>query len=178
MRGGQAQASTFGDAWGRIQETAHDKNGKNGCIAWCRTLASGWWSSRSITRGAVMKGANLGFASVFFKILAQRPSIYTGFGSMTSCACRTPSPSFPIRRGLVSIGFHWDFGWGWQLPVRSTIRHRVGDDLAWATPSSLVREARVGSARAVGKVSAHGHILGRVASLKYKLLRLDVKTWK
>jgi hypothetical protein len=66
-----------------------------------------------------MKGANLGFALVFFEILAQGPSIYRGFGSMISCACRTPSPSFPIQRGL---GFD-----------RFLLRFRLGT----ATPGSV-----------------------------------------
>jgi hypothetical protein len=98
------QASTFGDGGGSSKGTAHDKVGQNGCGAGCRTPMSGWWSYRSVARNAVMKGVNLGFASVFFKILAQGPYIYRGFGSMISCVCRTPSPSFPIRRGF---GFDW-----------------------------------------------------------------------
>jgi hypothetical protein len=81
-----------------------------------------------------MKGVNLGFASVFFEILAQGPSIYRGFGSMISCACRTPSPCFPIQ---------WGFGFD-----RSRLRLQ------------FVMTTRVGSAGPAGKVSAHGHIPG------------------
>jgi hypothetical protein len=71
-----------------------------------------------------MKGANLGFASVPFKILALGPSIYWGFGSMISCACRTPSPTFPIRQG---IGFD-------RFPMRFW--------LGSATPGSVCYPAR------------------------------------
>jgi hypothetical protein len=84
----------------KLQGMAHDKVGQNGCgIGW-RTPTLGWWSSRSVARGAAMKGANQLFAPVFFKILAQGPSIYRGSESMISCVCRTPSASFPIRQGF------------------------------------------------------------------------------
>jgi hypothetical protein len=68
-----------------------------------RWLASGHWSSGGITRGAAMKGANLGFALVFDEIPARGSSIYRGFGSMISCACRTPSPT-----PLIPLGFNFD----------------------------------------------------------------------
>jgi hypothetical protein len=71
-----------------------------------------------------MKGANLGFVLVFFEIPAQGASIYRGFGSMISCVCRTPSPSFPIR---------WWFG-----SDRFPLRFR----LVTATPSSVCYLAR------------------------------------
>jgi hypothetical protein len=78
-----------------------------------RWPTSGRWSSGCVTRGAVTKGVNLGFASVFDEILAQGSSIYRGFGSMISCACRTPSPTPLIRQGFdfdrISLGF---FSWG------------------------------------------------------------------
>jgi hypothetical protein len=118
------------------------------CDTGCRTPTLDWSSSRSIARGATMKGANLGFASVLFEIPAQGPSIYRGFGLMISCACRIPSPSFPIRWGF---GFHWYFSWRWQLPAWSVIWCGVGDDPAWAAPGPCVREARVGSARSGGE---------------------------
>jgi hypothetical protein len=49
-----------------------------------------------VTHSVAMKGVNLGFISVIFKILAQRPSIYRGFGLIISCACRALSPSSQI----------------------------------------------------------------------------------
>jgi hypothetical protein len=96
MCGGKVQASTFDDCGGMLQRSAHDKVLQNGSGAGCRTPASGRWSSRSVLRGVAIKGANLGFASIFFKIPAQRPSIYRGFGLIISCACRALSPCFPV----------------------------------------------------------------------------------
>jgi hypothetical protein len=111
--GGKVQASTFGDSGGTLQGSAHNKVGPNGCGAKHRTPTSGWWSSRSVARGVEMKGANLGFVSIFFKILMQLPSIYRGFGLIISCACRALSPSFPIWLGFnfwsVSLRF-WSAG--------------------------------------------------------------------
>jgi hypothetical protein len=98
--GGKVQASTFSDGGGMLQGSAHDKVGRNGCGAERRTPTSGWWSSRSIARGVAMKGANLGFVSVFFEIPAQLLSIYRGLGLIISCTCRALSPSFPIRLGF------------------------------------------------------------------------------
>jgi hypothetical protein len=84
-----------------------------------RWPALGRWSSGGVTHGTVMKGENLGFASVFDEILARRSSIYRGFGSMISCACRTPSPTPLIRMGFdfdqIPLGF---FGWGRKFPAR------------------------------------------------------------
>jgi hypothetical protein len=40
-RGGKAQASTFGDGGRKLEGTAHDKVGQNGCDAGCRTPTSG-----------------------------------------------------------------------------------------------------------------------------------------
>jgi hypothetical protein len=40
-RGGEAQTPTFGYGGGKLQGTVHDKVGKNGCGAGCRTLMSG-----------------------------------------------------------------------------------------------------------------------------------------
>jgi hypothetical protein len=77
----------------------------------CSWLALGRWCSRGITHGAVMKGENLGFASVFYETPARGSSIYRGFGSMISCTCRTPSPSHLIRPGF-------DFD---QIPLRSLV---------------------------------------------------------
>jgi hypothetical protein len=79
-----------------LQGSGHDKVGPNRCSVEHRTPASGQWSSRSIARGLVMKGVNLGFVSIFFKIPAQLPSIYRGFGLIILCACRALSPSFQI----------------------------------------------------------------------------------
>jgi hypothetical protein len=99
--GGKVQASTFGDGRGALQGLAHGKIGPNGCGAECRTATSGRWSSRSVTLGMAMKGVNLGFVSVFFKISVQWPSIYRGFGRIISCACRALSPSSQIQLGLL-----------------------------------------------------------------------------
>jgi hypothetical protein len=144
-RGGEAQASTFDNGGGELQGMTHDKVGQNRCGAGCRTPALGWWSSRSVTRGVAMKGANLGFASRFFKTLAQGPSIYRDFGLMISCTCRTPSPSFPIR---------WGFGFD-----RILLRFRLGKE----TPGSVCYLTR-GRWR-----SAHGHISGLKPFLFSKL---------
>jgi hypothetical protein len=40
-RGGEAQASTFGDSGGELQGTAHDEVGQNGCGKVRRSLGSG-----------------------------------------------------------------------------------------------------------------------------------------
>jgi hypothetical protein len=69
-RGGKVQASIFSDSGGTVQGSAHDKAGPNGCGAERRTPVSGQWSSRSVTHGVVMKGANLRFVLVFFEIPA------------------------------------------------------------------------------------------------------------
>jgi hypothetical protein len=127
-RGGKGQASNFGDSEGKLQGMAHDKVGQNGCGAGCRTLASGRWSSRSIACGVAMKEMNLGFASVFFQIPSQRPSIYRGLRLMISCACRTLSPSFPIRWGFGFDRFPLRFWSGTALSAQSTIWRGVGDD--------------------------------------------------
>jgi hypothetical protein len=68
---------------------------------------SGRWSSGGVTHGAVMKGVNLGFALVFDEIPIRGSSIYRGFGSMISCACRTPSNLTRIRFRLDSIEIFW-----------------------------------------------------------------------
>jgi hypothetical protein len=94
--GGKVQASTFGNGGGMLQGSAHDKVGPNGCGAEHRTLTLGRWSLRSVARGVAMKGANLGFVSVFFEIPAQLPSICSCFGLIISCACRGLSPSSQI----------------------------------------------------------------------------------
>jgi hypothetical protein len=100
---------TFSDGGRENQGTAHDEVGQNRCGVVSRWPASGRWSSGDVTRGAVMKGANLRFASVFDEILAWGSSTYTGFRSMISCACRTPSPTPLIRLGFdfdqISLGF-------------------------------------------------------------------------
>jgi hypothetical protein len=101
--GGKVQASTFGDGGGTLQGLVHNKVGPNGCNTERRTPASGRWSSRSVTHDVAMKEVNLGFVLVFFEIPVQRPSIYWGFGLITSCACRALSPSSQIR--LEFIGF-------------------------------------------------------------------------
>jgi hypothetical protein len=77
--GGKVQASTFDDGRGALQGSAHGKVGPNGCGTEHRTPASSLWSSRSVTRGVAMKGVNLGFILISFKILVQWPSIYRGF---------------------------------------------------------------------------------------------------
>jgi hypothetical protein len=94
-RDSEAQASTLVDSGRELQGTAHDMVGQNGCGAGCRTPTSGWWSSRSVTRDTVI-----------------------------SCACRTPSPSFPIR---------WVFNFD-QIPLR----FRLGKE----TPGSVCYQAQ------------------------------------
>jgi hypothetical protein len=107
-----------------------------------------------------MKGANLGFALVFFKILAQGPSIYRGFGSMILCACRTPSPSFPIRWGLGFDRFPLRFWLGTATPGSVCYpawgRRRSGLGGSWAMRERS--QGRLGWANR--EVSVHGHILG------------------
>jgi hypothetical protein len=76
----------------------------------------------------VMKGANLGFASVFFEIPMQIPSIYRGFGFIISCAYRALSPSFPIRHGFNFDRFPLRFQSVTALLTRSVIQRGVGDD--------------------------------------------------
>jgi hypothetical protein len=98
------------------------------CDAGCRTPTSGWWSSRSVVHGVAMKGANLGFASVFFEIPAQRPSIYRGFRLIILCTCRALSPSFPIRREFDFDQFPLRFWSVTALLARFAIRRGVGDD--------------------------------------------------
>jgi hypothetical protein len=75
-----------------------------------------------------MKGAHLGFASIFFEIPVQMPSIYRGFGLIISCACRALSPSFLIRHGFNFVWFPLGFRSVTALPTRSVIRCVVGDD--------------------------------------------------
>jgi hypothetical protein len=87
MCGGKVEALTFGDGGGTIHGSAHDKVGPNGCGVEHRTPASGQWSSKSVACGVAMKGANLGFVSIFFEIPTQLPSIYGGFGLIISCVC-------------------------------------------------------------------------------------------
>jgi hypothetical protein len=109
-----------------------------------------------------MKGTNFGFASGFFKIPAQGPSIYRDFGSMISCTCRTPSPSFPIQRGL---GFD-------RIPLRFLLGKETPGSVCyptWAAPGLRAREAREGLAGPAGKDSAHGHIPGLKPFLFSKL---------
>jgi hypothetical protein len=102
----KVQASTFGSGGGTLQGSAHDKVGPNRCGMESRTSALGRWSSRSFACGVVMKGVNLGFVLVFFKILAQLPFIYRGFGLIILCTCRALSPSIPIRLGFdILTGF-------------------------------------------------------------------------
>jgi hypothetical protein len=153
--GGKVQASTFGDGGGTLQGSAHDKVGPNGFSVECRTPASGRWSSRSIAHGVVMKGANLGFVSVFFKIPTQLPSIYRAFRLIISCACRALSPSFPIRLGFDILTDFIEISIGGVL-VSVVTQHRVGDDRCWAAPGPCVSEAEAGSARPVGRNLARG----------------------
>jgi hypothetical protein len=103
MCSGKVQASTFADGGEMLQGSAHDKVWPNGCGAERRTPALDRWSSRSVTRGMAMKGVSLGFVLVFFKILAQLPYIYRGFGLTISCAYRALSPSLTNRP--VSLSF-------------------------------------------------------------------------
>jgi hypothetical protein len=80
MRGGEAQALTFGDGGGELQGTAHDEVGQNGRDEGCRSRTSG----------------NLEFASVFNIIPARGSSIYRVLGLMISCVSKT-SPTKRIR---------------------------------------------------------------------------------
>jgi hypothetical protein len=84
-----------------------------------------------------MKGVHLGFASVFFEIPAQIPSIYRGFGLIITCAYRALSPSFPIRREFDFDRFSLRFRSVTALQTQSAIRRGVGDDPvlghSWAT---------------------------------------------
>jgi hypothetical protein len=137
MCGGKVHASTFSDGGGALQGSAHDKVEPNGCGVECRTPASGWWSSRSVAHGVVMKEVNLGFASVFFEILAQMPFIYRGSRLIFSCACRAQSPCFPIRLGFDFEWFCWDFSRWWRFwlggdPARGRPRPVLGR--AWVRP--------------------------------------------
>jgi hypothetical protein len=113
MHDGEAQASTFGDGGGEHQGTTHNEVWQNRCNIVSRWLVSGRWSSGGITCNVVMKGVNLGFASVFYETPARGSSIHRGFRSMISCAGRTPSPTPLIRLGFdfyrISLGF---FCWG------------------------------------------------------------------
>jgi hypothetical protein len=110
-----------------------------------RWPTSGRWTSGGFTHGAATKGANLGFASVFDEILARGSSIYRGFGSMISCACRTPSPIPPTRLGFdfdrISLGF---FGWGRKTapgPCGGGERKRKGGP-GWALPRRKEKKKR------------------------------------
>jgi hypothetical protein len=138
-----------------LKGSAHDKVGPNGCGAEHRTPVSNPWGSRSIARGVAMKGANLRFVLVFFKILAQLPSIYRGFGLIISCACRALSPSFQIRLGF-DISFDFIEILVGDVSVSVATRRGVGDDRRWDAPGPCASEAGVGSARLVGWNSAHG----------------------
>jgi hypothetical protein len=91
-----------------------------------------------------MKGANLGFVSVFFEIPARVPSIYRGL-----------SPSFPIRLGFDILTGFIEISDN-DVSVSVATRCGVGDDRCWATPGSCMSEAGAGSARPVGRNSAHG----------------------
>jgi hypothetical protein len=80
-----------------------------------------------------MKGANLGFALIFFKILEERPSIYRDFGLIISCTCRALSPSFLIRQGFDFDRFPLRFRSVTAPLSQSAIQRRVGDDPVLAT---------------------------------------------
>jgi hypothetical protein len=91
-----------------------------------------------------MKGANLGFALVFFKIPAQLPSIYRGFGLIISCACRALFPCFQIRLGYdISFDFIEILVGGISISVMT--RCGVGDDRRWDALGPRASEAEVGS---------------------------------
>jgi hypothetical protein len=141
--GSKVQASNFGDSRGMLQGSAHDEVGLNGCGMECRTPVSGRWSSRSVARGVAMKGANLGLVWVFFEIPVQLPSIYRGFGLIISCACRTLSPSFPIRLGFdISTGFVDSSVGGVFVSVAT--RRGVGEDRCCTAPGPCASEAGAG----------------------------------
>jgi hypothetical protein len=129
--GGKVQDSTFGDSGAMVQGLAHDKVGPNGCSMECRTPASGQWNSRSIAHGVAMKGANLGFVSVFFEIPTQLPSIYRGFRLIISCAYRVLSPSFSIRLGFNILTGFIEISVG-GISVSMATQCGVGDDRCWA----------------------------------------------
>jgi hypothetical protein len=138
-----------------LQGSAHDKVCPNGCDTESRTLALGQWSSRSVARGAVMNGVNLGFVSVLFEILVQLPSIYRVFRLIISCTCRDLSPSFQIRLGFDILYDFVEILVG-GVSVSVVTQRGVGDDWRWATPGSCASEAGVGSAGSLGRNSAHG----------------------
>jgi hypothetical protein len=67
------------------------------------------------------------FASVFFKILSQLPSIYRGFRLRISCVCRVLCPSSQIRPGFDnSFDFVEILAGGISISVMT--QRRVGDD--------------------------------------------------
>jgi hypothetical protein len=91
------------------------------------------------------KGANLGFVSVFFEILAQLPSIYRGFGLIISCVCRAICPSSQIRLGFdTSFNFVEISAGG--VSVSMMTRRGVGDDRRRAAPGPCASEAEAGLA--------------------------------
>jgi hypothetical protein len=142
--GRKVQASIFGDSGGTLQGSSHDKVGTNRCGAKCRTPALGRWSSRSVARGVVMKGAILWFVPVFFEILVQLPSIYWSFRLIISCACRALSPSFPIRLGFDILTGFIEISVG-GVSVLVATQRGVGDDRCWVAPGPRTSEARAGS---------------------------------
>jgi hypothetical protein len=156
--GGKVQASTFGDGGGALQGSAHGKVGPNRCGAERRTPVLGRRRSRSVTPGMAMKGVNLGIVSVFFEIMAQRPSIYRGFGRIISCACRALSPSSQIRLGFINPFDFIEISAG-GISVSVMTRCGVGDDRRWAA---------IGSARPAGPNSAHGQIKLKKVFLIFK----------
>jgi hypothetical protein len=99
---------------------------------------------------------NLGFVSIFFKILAQRPSIYRSFGLIISCACRALSPSFLIRPGFNFDRFLLRFRSVTALSAQSAIQHGVGDDPVLGCSWAVRERTGAGSAGPAGRVSAHG----------------------
>jgi hypothetical protein len=166
--GGKVQASSFDDGGGTLQGTAHDKAGPNGCSAERRIPALGRWSSRSVTRGVAMKGVILGLVSVFFKILAEQPSIYRGFGLIISCACRALSPSSQIRLGFVNLFDFVEISAGGVF-ISAMTRREVGDNRRWAARGPRACEAGVGLAGLAGSNSAHGQIKTRKGLLNYQI---------
>jgi hypothetical protein len=114
-----------------LQVLAHDEVRPIGCGTECRTLLLGRWNSRSVTHGMVMKGANLGFVSVFFEITVQLPSIYRGFRLIISCACRALSPSSQFRLGFnIPFDFNEILTGGVSFSVMT--QRGVGDERRWA----------------------------------------------
>jgi hypothetical protein len=138
------QAPNFDDGGGTLQGSAHDMVGQNGCVAGCTTTALGGWSSRSVVHSVAMKGVNLGFASVFIEIPAQRPSICRGFGLIISWECRALSPSFPIRWGFDFDLFPLRFRLVTTLPTGSAIRRGVGADPVLGRAREKSGQARLG----------------------------------